>query len=252
MPQFRWLDPKPFFFPAGPVGLLLIHGFTGAPPEMRPMGEYLAQRGLTVAGPLLAGHGTTPEDLARTTWQDWYASIEAAFQGLRPRCEKVFVAGFSLGAVLALHLAAHHELAGLVLMAPALWVRDWRMGLVPVLRHFIKFVAKDTNPQHSDLTDPEAYKRFWSYDVYPAAGVYQMFLLQRLVRSELERIRLPTLIIYATKDMSIAPQSGPLIYKRIPATDKELLVLHHSGHGLVADSECELVFQQLYAWITSR
>jgi len=249
MTQFPWLDPAPFFFPGGPVGCLLIHGFTGSPPEMQPMGEYLARKGITVSGPLLAGHGTTPHDMARTTWQDWYASVEEAFQELKRQCEKVFVGGFSLGSLLASHLAAQHEMAGLVLMSPALWTRDWRMNFVPLLRHFIKFVPKDTDPQHSDLTDPEAYKRFWSYDVYPTAAVYQLLLLQKLVRSELGRIRVPTLVIYATRDMSISPQSGLATYERIAAQDKELLVLHNSGHGLVVDSECELVFQKTYEWM---
>ena len=252
MPQFPWLDPAPFFFSAGPVGCLLIHGFTGSPPEMRPMGEFLSERGLTVSGPLLAGHGTTPEDMARTTWQDWYASVELAYQDLRQSCAEVFVGGFSLGSLLAAHLAVHCELSGLILMSPAFWVRDWRMNLVPLLRHLVKFVPTDPNPEHSNLTDPEAYKRFWSYDVYPTAAVHQLLALQNVVRPELERIRQPTLVIYATGDTDIAAHSGPNTYKRIAARDKELLVLHNSGHGLVVDSESELVFQKVYAWTTAR
>ncbi|MBC7233624.1 MAG: alpha/beta fold hydrolase [Chloroflexi bacterium] len=252
MPQFPWLDPSPFSFPGGQVGCLLIHGFTGAPPEMRPMGEYLAQRGVTVSCPLLAGHGTTHEDLARTTWQDWYASVEAAFVELQKQCTEVFVAGFSLGSLLALHLATQHELDGIVLLAPALQLRDWRMRLIPVLRYFLKETVKDTDPQHSDLTDPEAYKRFWSYDIVPVPAIYQLYRLQRVVRAELGRIRTPALVIYSTRDMAIAPQSGPTVYKRLGSEDKELLVLHHSGHGLVVDSECQLVFQKVYEWIIAR
>ena len=193
MAQVAWLDPSPFFFPGGAEGCLLIHGFTGSPPELRPMGEYLADCGLTVSGPLLAGHGTEPQDLARTTWQDWYDSAEKAFQELQRRCRKPFVGGFSLGALLALHLAAHHDVAGLVLMSPALEVRDRRMRLVPLLRYFVKFMPKDMDPSHSDLTDPEAHKRFWSYDVYPVEAVYQLQRLQQVVRSELPSIRAPAL-----------------------------------------------------------
>lgn len=251
MPQFPWLDPQPFYFPGGPVGCLLIHGFTGSPPEMRPMGEYLAQPGLTVSGPLLAGHGTTHEDLARTIWQDWYASVEAAYDHLCQQCPQVFVAGFSLGSLLALHLAAQHELAGLILLAPALQLRDWRMRFVPILRYFMKETVKDTDPQHTDLTDPEAYKRFWSYDMVPVSAVYQLYRLQKVVREELPNIRIPALVIYSTRDMAIAPQSGPRVYKGIGSADKELLVLHNSGHGLVVDSECRLVFQKVYEWITA-
>lgn len=249
MPQYTWLDPSAFELPGGPVGCLLIHGFTGAAVEMRPMGEYLAARGLTVSAPLLPGHGTTPEDLARTTWQDWYSYVERAFLALQARCEKAFVMGFSLGSLLALHLAAQHEMAGVVALSPALLVRDWRIHLVPLLRYVIKAMPKDPDPQHSDMTDKEALKDFWSYDVHPVAAAYQIYLLQRVVRPELGRIRTPTLIIYATGDMSIHPQSGPTLYNEIASPGKEQIVLHNSGHGIVLDAEREVVFQKTYGWM---
>lgn len=66
MAQHPWLDPNSFFFDGGPLGVLLIHGFTGAPPEMRPMGEYLAAKGYTVSGPRLAGHAITWQQMNRT------------------------------------------------------------------------------------------------------------------------------------------------------------------------------------------
>jgi len=251
MPQFPWLDPSPFLLPGGSVGCLLIHGFTGSPPEMRPMGDYLAEKGLTVSGPLLAGHGTTPQDLASTTWQDWCASVEMALEDLEQRCTKLFVGGFSLGSLLALHLAVNHELSGLILMSPALEIRDWRARFVPLLRHVVKFMPKDTDPQHSDLTDKEAYKRFWSYDVDPVASVHQLLRLQKIVRSELGRIRVPTLVVYAAGDMAISPKSGPAAYDGIAARDKELVVLRNSGHGLVVDSECAFVFQKTHEWIVA-
>ena len=65
---------QPFAFDRGPIGCVLLHGFTAAPKEMRALGEYLAARDYTVRGVRYAGHGTSPEDLARTTWRDWVAS----------------------------------------------------------------------------------------------------------------------------------------------------------------------------------
>ncbi len=72
------LDPSAFTLQGGPVGCLLLHGYTGSPPEMRLVGEYLNQRGITVSAPLLSGHGTEPEDLNRYKWTDWYADAEEA------------------------------------------------------------------------------------------------------------------------------------------------------------------------------
>ncbi|MBI1854527.1 MAG: carboxylesterase, partial [Chloroflexi bacterium] len=59
---------EPFFLPGSKTGCLLIHGFTGAPKEMRWMGEYLADKGYSVLGVRLAGHATRPEDMIRSNW----------------------------------------------------------------------------------------------------------------------------------------------------------------------------------------
>jgi carboxylesterase len=236
----------------GPVGCLLIHGFTGSPPEMRPMGEHLAAHGVTVSAPLLAGHGTTPEDMARATRQDWYETVQVAHRELLQCCEEVFVAGFSLGSLLAVHLAVRHHVAGLVLLSPAFWVRDWRIHVLPIARHFVRFVPKELEAENSDLADPAARKCFWSYDVNSTAAAYQATILQRQSRAELQKVHQPTLVVYAVRDQSIAPHSGPRTYQRIGAQDKELLALHRSGHGLVVDSERQLVFQKVCEWITAR
>lgn len=251
MPQYANLDPGAFELPGGPTGCLLIHGFTGAAVEMRPMGDYLAAHGLTVSAPLLPGHGTTPEDMAGTTWQDWYGHVERTFDDLRGRCAKVFVVGFSLGALLGLHLATQRDMAGLVAISPAILLRDGRLHLVPLLRHVIRTMPKDTDPQHSDLADKEACKGFWSYDVHPVPSVYQLYLLQKVVRAELGRIHTPLLSIYAERDMAIHPQSGPTLHAEIGSQDKEQLVLHKSGHGIVLDAEREVVFAKSYAWMAA-
>src|ERR1700737_596377 len=86
----------------GTRGCLLIHGFAGTPPEVRGLGEYLAARGYDVMGPLLAGHGLTPEAMAETRWPDWVRSAEAALAELRRDCEEVFVGGQALGGTLSL------------------------------------------------------------------------------------------------------------------------------------------------------
>ena len=250
MGEFPWLDPAPFLLPGGRTGCVLIHGFTGAPVEMRPMAEYLAERGIAVAAPRLPGHGTRCQDMLGVTWEHWYSAVEASYLELSRTCSSVFVGGFSLGALLALHLAAQLPLPGLLVMSPALELGDRRAALVPILRFFLKYVAKDPDPAHTDLTDPEAYKRFWSYDVYPVEGAYQLWRLQRIVRSELSRVRCPTLVIYSTGDTAIGVHSGPGVYANVASTEKRQLILHNSGHGIVLDTECQSVFAEAHRWIT--
>src|SRR6266702_4213816 len=109
---------EPFEHAGGPVGVLLCHGFTGSPQTLRGWADYLAARGLTVSLPRLPGHGTTWQDLAQTSGDDWLAEVDAAFGRLASRCEQAFVFGISMGGCLALRLAETRGSAvrGLVLV----------------------------------------------------------------------------------------------------------------------------------------
>jgi carboxylesterase len=99
-------DPAPFFLPGGPTGVLLIHGWSGSPAEMRGLGGYLAAQGLTVMAVRLPGHGTEPRELFATRWQDWVAACGQSLVALRRRCDTVFVGGLSMGALLSIYLGA--------------------------------------------------------------------------------------------------------------------------------------------------
>ena len=252
MTQHPWLDPSAFHFEGGPIGCLLVHGFTGSPPEMKPLGEYLAQQGLTVSGPLLAGHGTSYQDMERTTWQDWYASAEAAYLGLREECQQVFVGGLSMGSLMALRLAALHPVDGIITYSPAIKVRDWRARFVRPMRHIIRWERKTGSQEDSDLTDPEAHKMLWSYDVIPVESAHQLMMLQKDVRRRLPHISTPILIIQSVLDQAIHPDSGDILLRSIASSDKELVVLRNSGHCVTVDSEREAVWRKTYSWISGR
>src|SRR6266496_4527169 len=95
---------EPFFFlgDAAKPACLLIHGFTGTPKEMRSMGEYLHQQGFTCLGIRLTGHATHPEDMIRSRYSDWMASVEDGYQLLRGITDSIFLVGLSMGGVLSL------------------------------------------------------------------------------------------------------------------------------------------------------
>ena len=250
MTRHPHLDPSPFLLEGGPVGVLLIHGFTGSPPEMRLVGDYLHERGCTVSGPLLPGHGTTAGDMNRRRWTEWTAHVERALAELQARCEMVFVGGLSMGSVLTLYLAAHHpELPGVVAYSPAVWPADRLIYLTPVLKYAIR---ERTKSDDSDMADPEADLRLWSYEENPAFAAHELLKLVRRVRRLLPRVTCPVLVIHSTRDTAIHPDSARRTYKRVGATDKELVTLHNSGHCLTVDSEWERVAEKTYAFIQAR
>ncbi len=240
------LDLNPFFFDGGPTGCLLIHGFSGSPPEMRPMGEYLAEKGLTVRGVRLAGHGTSPEDMATTGWRDWVASAEEGLRELQGRCEQVFVAGLSMGGLITLHLAAQHSPVGIVAMSAPAYIADWRFRLLPLAQYFLRWVTPGIE---SDLTDPEAETRISSYQVLPIRCVVSLRELLRLVRRELPQVKAPALIMQGEKDHHVPPDSAQIIFEELGAADKEIVWWPNSGHCITVDSEREAVWARAYEFI---
>ena len=125
----------------GRTGFLLIHGLGGTPLELKFVAKGLARHGFTVHCPQLAGHCGDESDLLATDWRDWYASVEVGLDTLRRRCDTVIAGGLSMGAVLALHLAAKRqdEVHGLALYAPTLWYDGWAM---PWYRFMLSFAMQ--------------------------------------------------------------------------------------------------------------
>jgi carboxylesterase len=221
------------------VGVLLLHGFTATPAEVRPLGQFLHARGFTVAGPLLAGHGTTPQDLNRTRWQDWVQDAEASYRKLMARCDTVFLGGESMGGLLALYLAAEHpQSAGVLAYAPAL-VTGPSIGpyLLPVLAPFIPLLIKPRRPLI--LAD----ERWQGYPVNPLRAVGQLFRLQRLVRRRLPIIRQPVLIVQGRLDEVVHPCVPDQVYQAVKSTLKEVHWMANSHHCVLLDGEWERAAQ---------
>lgn len=248
MTRHPWLDPRPFFFQGNRLGVLLVHGFTGAPTEMRGLGEFLADRGYTVSGPLLPGHGTVVEDLAGRKWHEWAEAVRLAYTELTDHCDQVFVGGMSLGTLLTVNLAVDHPVAGVVLISPAIFLANplsrfmWISSLIP-------FTIRQDDAG-SDLVDPEADKRAWCYEAIPTRAAYQVGLLSRRVRKLLPRITVPTLVVMSTKDSALKYESGPYVIDRISSTDKQLITLNNSGHNILVDAEREAVWEVTAAFIS--
>ena len=241
--------PEPFFLAGGPQAALLVHGFTGSPPEMRLIGDYLYARGMTVHAPLLPGHGTDPADLNRRRWTEFADRVEQAYSELQARSEQVVLAGLSMGALLTLHHAARDpSVPAAVVYSPALRLRNPLSRLLPLL----KYVTPAWGKPKSTLTDPQAARHLWSYPTFPTRAGHELLKLQRQVRRDLPLVTCPLLIVHSTRDDQVHPGSPHRVHDRVGSQDKELLLLHNSGHALTVDREWELVAERTYAFIQKR
>jgi len=228
-----------FQFEGGRIGALLQHGFTGCPASMRPMGEWLARRGLSVVGPRLPGHGTSWEELETTTWQDWVRESERALLDLSDRCSTLVMVGQSMGGAIALHLGAKHpeRLDGVVVINPI--VRKRNLALAPVIRPFVRTVKAIGG----DIKKPGQVEIF--YGRTPLASAAQLGKLLRVVWRGLPSMRLPLLVFSSTEDHLVDPVNSRLVMSRAGTSQKDLIPLTNSYHVAALDNDAELIFESV-------
>ncbi len=231
------LEGTSFYWEAGRTGVLLCHGFTATTAEVRILAQALLARGYSVAAPLLPGHGTTPQDCNRYTWEDWYASLEQAYHQLAARCQTLIVGGESTGALLALYLAhAHEEVAAILCYAPALQLKLGK-GKIFLLSLLVPFLSSIPKPRPTD-DNP-----WQGYTVQPLKGARQLLRLQKSVRPLLPAIHQPILIMQGRLDPTVHARSPQDIYDQVSSSVKELHWLEHSTHCVILDKERDLAIE---------
>ena len=232
---------EPFELAGGDVGALLCHGFTGTPQSMRPWGEHLAAAGLSVSCPLLPGHGTRWQDMNRTTFPDWYAAVERAFDDLRGRCRTVFVMGLSMGGTLGLRLAEERgdEVAGLVLVNASLATERKDALLLPVLSKVLPWFPGIAN----DIKKPGVTEL--AYDRIPLRAAASLQTAWPVVAADLGRITAPVLLLRSREDHVVEPISARMILEGCaPRGSVQEVVLEDSYHVATLDHDAPLIFSR--------
>ncbi len=218
-------------------GVLVLHGFTGNPQSMRPLAEALAAAGLTVELPLLPGHGTAIEDMLPTRWEDWSGAAEAQFQSLAARCDRVALAGLSMGGTLACWLAERHpRLAGLAVVNPLVEppveeAREFVQAMVDAGTTVTEGLGSDIKKEGS----AEA-----AYPGTPFVPLLSLFEGVDEVRSGLGRIRCPVLLCSSREDHVVDPVSGDVLAAEV-AGPLERVYLEDSYHVATLDNDAPLV-----------
>lgn len=216
------------------AGVLLLHGFTGSPSSLRPLAAALHEAGFAVRAPLLPGHGTRWEDLAASTFDEWFAAAEAELaEMVGARGRPAVVVGHSNGGALSLLLAARHpsDVAGLVLINPAIALSDSRLKALPVLRRLRSSVAGIGG----DVAKPGV--AVTAYDRTPLAALASMVAGWRTVRAELPAVRCPLLLLRSRVDHVVDPSGARILLARISSADREVHVLERSFHEAPVDHD---------------
>jgi carboxylesterase len=240
-------DAEPFAVDAGPVGVVVSHGFTGNPSSMRPWADHLAAAGYSVRLPLLPGHGATWRETNQTRWPEWYATVEASYRELSTRCEKVFAVGLSMGATLVTRLAEQHPdgIAGLVLVNPAYGTRRVDAKFAP----YISWAVRSRPSIGGDIKKPGVAEP--AGDRTPVVAFASLLKLWKLTVADLSAVRAPILMFRSVEDHVVDDLSAELLKAGAVNTTVREVLLEDSYHVATMDNDAPKIFDGSVEFIES-
>ena len=233
---------EPFLLRGGEVGVLLIHGFTGSPAELLPLGKFLNCAGFTVLCVRLAGHGTDEKSLSRTTCDDWFNSVLDGYALLKSSCEKIIVVGHSMGSLLSLKLAAVKNFDKLVTLSPPFFINNgFHIEKLPPRSECEGlFVVK---PRRKLKNVPPAVNK--TYRRFPLVCVHEFLKLRDEVEKLLPKIKTPLLIMHAQDDHTANFESAAFLAKSVSSTQIELITVPTGGHLIPLTDGRDFIFEKV-------
>lgn len=225
-------DPEHFPFLLEPEqpsgrGVLLVHGFTATPQEMRPLAEHLWSNGDTVFAVRLPGHGTRPADLATRSYREWLTAVEQGHRLLTEKGLAVSGIGLSTGSLLLLDLAIDRPFSALVLLSPFLRLHHRLAPFAGLLRQLMPYQKRPL---------PEPGHSFY-YTERPLAGIHQINLLRRRVRRKLHDISTPVLVLAGAGDKTIAPGTAAALFHELGSPHKKFHLFGEDVPHVLTTSE---------------
>ncbi|WP_438851816.1 alpha/beta hydrolase [Brevundimonas nasdae] len=239
-------------------GVLLLHGMTGAPGEMKPLAKRLKRRGFDYSCPQLAGHGGTEKDLLKTDWRDWLDSARTAYEKFAREVDEVHVAGICAGGALGLLLASEiPEIRSAAVYSMTFEYDGWNMPRWAMGAPLIQLVANLPGVRHIPINEPSPFglkdERLramaanaadglidGAIDIMPLGALYQLYRLGRRVEVKGPSITTPTLILHASEDDMSSPKNAKRLQACL-AGETELHYLKDSFHMIHVDRERDLV-----------
>ncbi len=248
----------------GEEAILLIHGLTGNPYEMKFLAEKLNKAGFTVAAPCLPGHSQTLADLKKTHWQDWYGRARESYLQLKKTHCKVGIGGLCMGAVLALELAYEfEEIPAISLMSTTLfydgWTIPWYSFLISLayytpLKYFYSFTERPPYGIKNERLRKIVMNNTKTlvYDEVPGSVMGQNFQLINQGKQHLPQIKTPLLLLHAREDDTASLKNAEYVEQNVGSTDIRKVVLANSYHMITIDNDRNLVAQENIAFFKEK
>ena len=215
------------------------------------MGEYLNQQGYTCLGVRLAGHATRPEDMIRSRYTDWIASVEDGYHLLCGVTDKIFLVGLSMGGILSLLMSTQLVVRGVIAMStPSRLPTDYPIWLLKLVSLVMRYRPKTKEVPGSGWFDKSAYADHISYSKNPVRSSAELKKLILAMHAALPRVNVPVLLMHSKDDRYVLPENMEHIYARlVNAREKTKLFVTASGHVLPRDAARQQVFQSALEFI---
>ena len=246
--------------------VLLFHGLTGSPFELKKYAQFLFKQGYDVYAPCLPGHGDKVDEIYTVKYQNWLNFVEEEFLKLSEKYENIFVSGICLGAVLSLYLAIKFssKIKGIIPCSTTLYLDGWRLpwyailmplALSTIIRFYYSYPECEPHGIKNEKTRAVIKKLLAKSDVgmneFPMTAFYELLKLSKFIRKNLYKITTPVLLFHSKEDDLTSIKSAEIVYNKIKSQDKEKIVLYDSYHMIFYDNEKEMVFNKIAQFISS-
>ena len=238
--------------------VLLFHGMTGTPFEMKKYASFLFKNGFDVYCYCLPGHGNHPVSIYCVSWKDWIEFSKEKFSEHRSKYDYFFLGGLCLGAVISLNLCEiYNNISGIICLSTTLFLDGWTIpkynflmpiGLYTILRYYYTFPEREPfgikNENYRRIIQKLTSKNNVALDHYPMNAIYELLRLSKYTRKYLDKITSPVLLIHSKHDDLTSIKSAELVFNRISSRKKKMVILKDSYHLIIHDNERENVFKE--------
>lgn len=249
------------------VGVLLIHGFTASPQQFRGLKEYLEEKGFLVSCPVVAGHGTTPEDLLKTTPKEWKDSIMNSYVDLKEKTDKIFVIGNSFGSNLGFWLVKelNNNVAGIIALSAPIFLKYQKLLIARLYtygyllkyykkpkrlyRNYFAYFRSLVHKKDEKVKDTEFLGKS-EYDVIPIKSLKHFFkFIKHETIPNLKHIKAPILVAHSMGDPVVKPTSAKFIFENVGSQHKKIFWLPCNKHVIMHDPKSQRLYEEIYNFI---
>ena len=245
--------------------VLLFHGMTGSPFEMKKMGRALHEANFDVYCYCLPGHGTSPINIKTVTWKHWYDESVQHYKELTQNYEEVYLGGLCLGAVLSLAIAEEFpEVRGILSLSTTLFLDGWTipwynifmpLGLHTILRYYYSFPEREPYGLKNEVLRKKIAalqkRNTEALDNYPMSCIYELLKLSKHTRKNIAKVTSPILLMHAKRDDLTSTKSANFVFSNISSENKKYIELENSYHLIVMDNERDFVFEKSIEFLNS-